>query len=41
MLETFAAPPDRSRVRAYAERFSWDETSRQQLALFSALASQR
>ncbi len=41
MLETFAAPPDRSQVRAYAEGFSWDETSRRQLALFGALASER
>jgi glycosyltransferase involved in cell wall biosynthesis len=30
----FAALPDRSATRAYAERFSWDETTEGQLALF-------
>ncbi|MCG3188176.1 MAG: putative teichuronic acid biosynthesis glycosyltransferase TuaC [Burkholderiaceae bacterium] len=33
-------PPDRRLVRAYAERFSWDRTSRSQLALFRSLAAQ-
>lgn len=28
------APPDRAATRAYAERFSWDETTKGQLALF-------
>jgi glycosyltransferase involved in cell wall biosynthesis len=30
----FAAAPDRAATRAYAERFSWDETTAGQLALF-------
>ena len=30
----FANPPPRTATRAYAERFSWDETSAGQLALF-------
>lgn len=30
----FADPPSRAATRAYAERFSWDETSAGQLALF-------
>ena len=30
----FAAPPDRTATRRYAERFGWDETSQGQLALF-------
>jgi glycosyltransferase involved in cell wall biosynthesis len=30
----FAALPDRAATRAYAERFSWDETTAGQLALF-------
>ncbi|HET6185287.1 MAG TPA: glycosyltransferase [Acetobacteraceae bacterium] len=29
-----ASPPDRAATRAYAEGFSWDETTRGQLALF-------
>ncbi len=29
-----ATPPDRAAIRAIAERFSWDETSQGQLALF-------
>ncbi len=33
----FAAPPDRAATRRYAERFSWDETSRGQERLFTAL----
>jgi teichuronic acid biosynthesis glycosyltransferase TuaC len=30
----FADPPDRAATRAYAEQFSWDETTAGQLALF-------
>ena len=30
----FAALPDRAATRAYAEKFSWDETSAGQLAIF-------
>jgi len=30
----FKTPPARAAVRAYAERFSWDETTQGQLALF-------
>lgn len=33
----FAEPPERSATRAYAEGFSWDETSQGQLALFSQI----
>lgn len=33
----FAACPERIRVRAYAERFSWEETSQGQLDLFRAI----
>jgi len=32
-----ADPPSREATRAYAERFSWDETTRGQLAIFSRL----
>jgi len=32
--DLFAAPPDRGETRAYAERFSWDETTQGQIALF-------
>ncbi|WP_421994061.1 glycosyltransferase family 4 protein [Roseococcus sp.] len=32
-----AAPPSRAATRAYAERFSWDETTAGQLALFRGL----
>jgi teichuronic acid biosynthesis glycosyltransferase TuaC len=32
--DLFAAMPDRAATRAYAERFSWDETTAGQLALF-------
>ena len=32
--------PERARVRAYAEGFSWESTSREQLALFHSLAVQ-
>ena len=37
MADLLQAQPDRSGVRAYAEGFSWDRTSQQQLALFSQL----
>lgn len=30
----FTNPPERAAVRAYAERFSWDETTQGQIALF-------
>lgn len=33
----FAAPPDRAATRAYAEKFSWDETTRGQLDLFKEI----
>jgi glycosyltransferase involved in cell wall biosynthesis len=36
-----AAPGDRAATRAYATRFSWDETSRRQLELFGRLARPR
>lgn len=36
-----AAPPDRAATRAYAERFSWDETTAGQLALFRAVLARR
>jgi hypothetical protein len=32
--QLFAALPDRSATRAYAEPFSWDDTTEGQLALF-------
>ncbi len=32
-----AAPPDRAATRAYAEHFSWDETTRGQIRLFSSI----
>ena len=34
----FAALPDRIATRAYAERFSWDETTAGQIRLFRALS---
>jgi teichuronic acid biosynthesis glycosyltransferase TuaC len=34
----FADPPDRAATRAYAEQFSWDETTAGQLALFGSVA---
>jgi glycosyltransferase involved in cell wall biosynthesis len=34
----FANPPDRAATRAYAEQFSWDETTLGQLALFGRVA---
>ena len=36
-----ATPPDRTDTRAYAERFSWDETTRGQLALFRGIVDRR
>lgn len=33
----FAAYPERAATRCYAERFSWDETTRGQLGLFNSL----
>ena len=36
-----AAAPDRAAVRAYAEGFSWDDTSRRQLNLFRRMAGER
>jgi glycosyltransferase involved in cell wall biosynthesis len=33
----FAAPPDRAATRAYAEKFSWDETTRGQIELFKEI----
>jgi glycosyltransferase involved in cell wall biosynthesis len=37
----FAALPQRALVRAYAERFSWEDTSRGQLELFRAILAGR
>jgi teichuronic acid biosynthesis glycosyltransferase TuaC len=39
--DLFASPPDRAATRAYAERFSWDETSAGQVALFRQVIAQR
>ncbi len=36
-----ADPPDRAATRAYAERFSWEATSRGQLDLFRAILDRR
>ncbi len=36
-----ATPPDRTETRAYAERFSWDETTRGQLELFRSIVERR
>jgi glycosyltransferase involved in cell wall biosynthesis len=33
----FADPPDRGRTRVYAERFSWDDTTAGQLAIFGEI----
>jgi len=41
VLGLLAQPPDRAATRAYAERFSWDETSAAQLALFRAIVAKR
>lgn len=35
------APPDRARTRAYAERFSWDDTTRGQRELFAEILARR
>ena len=37
LCRIFTAPPTRSTVRSYAERFSWDRTSQAQLNLFGRL----
>jgi glycosyltransferase involved in cell wall biosynthesis len=37
LAELLQRPPARADVRAYAERFSWQETSQAQLALFGSL----
>ena len=37
--DLLAAPPERHQVRAYAERFSWDRTSHDQIRLFESLAT--
>lgn len=37
----FARLPDRRAVRAYAERFGWDDTTQGQLALFRRVMAQR
>ena len=36
-----ASPPVRTETRAYAERFSWDETTRGQLELFRSIVERR
>lgn len=36
-----AAPPSRAATRAYAERFTWDDTSRGQLSLFRKVLERR
>ena len=35
----FASLPDRADTRRYAERFSWDDTTRGQEELFTALTA--
>jgi teichuronic acid biosynthesis glycosyltransferase TuaC len=37
IAELLAAPPDRAATRAYAERYSWDDTTAGQLALFRSV----
>lgn len=37
VVRLFTAPPDRGEVRRYAERFSWDETSKGQIQLLSEI----
>lgn len=37
----FTSMPDRALTRAYAERFSWDETTAGQIALFDSLGDSR
>ena len=39
LQDLLAARNERSRVRQYAEGFSWDRTSQDQLSLFNALAA--
>ncbi len=39
--QLFATPPDRAATRAYAEPFSWDETTAGQLALFRRVIASR
>jgi glycosyltransferase involved in cell wall biosynthesis len=39
--ELLADPPSRAATRAYAERFSWDETTRGQLRLFREVIETR
>ena len=39
--ELFATPPARTATRAYAEAFSWDETTRGQLTLFYRVLAER
>jgi glycosyltransferase involved in cell wall biosynthesis len=41
VLALLAAPPGRARTRAYAERFSWDDTSRGQRQLFTEILARR
>lgn len=41
LRDLLAAPPSPERVRAYAEGFSWDVSSRQQLDLFHQIAEVR
>ncbi len=40
VTELLAAPPQREATRRHAERFSWDETVRRQIALFRAVAEE-
>ena len=40
IADLLASRPDRQRVRAYAEGFSWDRTSQDQIKLFESLALQ-
>ena len=37
VADLLANPPDRGATRAYAEKFSWDDTTRGQIALFSRI----
>ena len=41
LAELLADYPDRTAVRQYAEAFSWEETSRRQVELFTAIRNQR
>lgn len=40
LRDLLAAPPDRAAVRAYAQRYSWDDTIARQVALYEDLAAQ-